>query len=240
MVTVVALGQPLAVGLTRDRIIAEALAVIDADGVEAVSFRLLARRLGVNPTAVVWHVGTHEQLLAHVVASTLQVRPPEQENASWHERISLLARMIRSELHRHPNLAKLVGTQLTTNAVTHLDTFEYLLAALVDSGLDDDGVLCQFDALLGSIVGFVVLELSTAPKGGQAEWKEAVVKQRESIDERQHPHLHRFKASLANHLSFRTEGGAEARLDGSFDVLITLLISGIEATVKTRRKALKS
>jgi TetR/AcrR family transcriptional regulator, tetracycline repressor protein len=240
MVTFVALGQPLAVGLTRERIISEALAVIDADGVEAVSFRLLARRLGVNPTAVVWHVGTHEQLLSHVVASTLQVRPPERTNATWQERIALLADMIRSELHRHPNLAKLVGTQLTTNAVTHLDTFEFLLAALVDSGLDDDEVLCRFDALLGSIVGFVVLELSTAPKSGQAEWKEAVVKQRESIDEQRHPHLHRFSGSLANHLSFRTESGAEARLDSSFEALINMLISGIAATVKTRRKALKS
>jgi TetR/AcrR family transcriptional regulator, tetracycline repressor protein len=237
--------SPLAVGLTRERIMSEALAVIDADGVEAVSFRLLARRLGVNPTAVVWHVGTHEQLLSYVVASTLQVRPRKLATATWQERIEVIARMFRSALHRHPNLAKLVGTQLTTNAATQLETFEHLLAALVESGLSDDEVLFHFDALLGSIVGFVVLELSGAPKSGQAEWKEAVAKQRELIDEQQHPQLDRFRESLPDHLSFRTEGGAEAPLDASFKVLITLLISGIESTVSsgktigTHRKLVK-
>ncbi len=230
-----AIRLPLAVGLTRKRIISEALAIIDADGVEAVSFRLLARRLGVNPTAIVWHVGTYEQLLSHVVASTLHVQAPEHATASWQERIETIARKFRVVLHRHPNLAKLIGTQLTTNAASHLETFEHLLAALVESGLRDDEVLCHFDALLGSMVGFVVLELSTGPKSGQAEWKEAVVKQRESIDEQQHPQLHRFKESLAHHLSFRTESGVEARLDDSFAVLITLLISGIETTVRTRK-----
>ena len=240
MVSIVILRPPLAVGLTRERIISEALAVIDADGVEAVSFRLLARRLEVNPTAIVWHVGTHEQLLSHVVASTLQVRPPKHATAAWQERIALFANKFRSELHRHPNLAKLIGTQLTTNAATQLDTFEYLLAALVESGLEHDEVLPHFDALLGSIVGFVVLELSSAPKSGQAEWKEAVVKQRESIDEQLHPHLYRFRKSLADHLSFRTKGGAEARLDSSFDALITLLVSGVEATVSTPIQMLKS
>jgi TetR/AcrR family transcriptional regulator, tetracycline repressor protein len=230
----------LAVGLTRQSIISEALAVIDADGIEAVSFRLLARRLGVNPTAIVWHVGTHEQLLSHVVASTLQVRPPKQAAATWQERVAKFARLFRKELHRHPNLAKLIGTQLTTNAAAQLDTFEYLLTALVDSGLNEDDVLSHFDALLGSIVGFVVVELSRAPKSGQAEWKEAVVKQRQSIDEQEHPQLHRFKDSLAHHLSFRTQGGAEALLDDSFRVLTTLLISGIEVTVRTPREMLKS
>ena len=231
---------PLAVGLTRQRIISEALTVIDAGGVEALSFRLLARRLGVNPTAIVWHVGTHEQLLSHVVASTLQVRPTNDATASWQERVATIAHMFRSQLHRHPNLAKLIGTQLTTNAATHLEFFEYLLGALVESGLDDDDVLSHFDALLGSIVGFVVLELSRGPKSGQAEWKEAVRKERELIDEQQHPQLHRFRESLADHLSFRTEGGVEARLDDSFNVLLALLTSGIGATVRTRREVVKS
>lgn len=230
----------LAVGLTRQTIISEALAVIDADGIEAVSFRVLARRLGVNPTAVIWHVGTHEQLLSHVVASTLQVRPPKQVAATWQQRVTKFACLFRKELHRHPNLAKLIGTQLTTNAAAQLDTFEYLLTGLIDAGLNDKDVLTHFDAVLGSIVGFVVVELSRAPKSGQAEWKEAVAKQRESIDEQQHPQLHRFKHSLARHLSFRTEGGAEAPLDDSFRVLTTLLISGIEATVSTPREMLKS
>jgi len=48
--------------LTRDRVVAEALAVISADGAAALSMRDLATRLGVVPAALYHHVGSKEQL----------------------------------------------------------------------------------------------------------------------------------------------------------------------------------
>jgi len=48
--------------LTRDRVVAEALAIISAGGAAALSMRALATRLGVVPAALYRHVGSKEQL----------------------------------------------------------------------------------------------------------------------------------------------------------------------------------
>src|SRR5947208_15023123 len=48
--------------LTRERVVSEALAVISADGAQALSMRGLARRLGVVPGALYRHVRSKEQL----------------------------------------------------------------------------------------------------------------------------------------------------------------------------------
>ena len=48
--------------LTRDRVVAEALAIISADGAAALSMRALGTRLGVVPAALYRHVTSKEQL----------------------------------------------------------------------------------------------------------------------------------------------------------------------------------
>src|SRR5438034_10612821 len=48
--------------LTRERIVTEALAVIAQDGVQALTMRSLAARLGVVPGALYHHVGNNQQL----------------------------------------------------------------------------------------------------------------------------------------------------------------------------------
>src|ERR1022692_3921616 len=57
--------------LTRERVVAEALAVISADGVDALSMRALAARLGVVPGALYRHVRSKEQLCDLVVDGVL-------------------------------------------------------------------------------------------------------------------------------------------------------------------------
>ena len=49
--------------LSRDAILDRALAIADADGVDALSVRRLARELGVTPMALYWHFENKEALL---------------------------------------------------------------------------------------------------------------------------------------------------------------------------------
>src|SRR5512133_3804741 len=57
--------------LTRERVVAEALAVIAQDGVQALTMRTLAARLGVVPGALYHHVGNKQQLHDLVLDSVL-------------------------------------------------------------------------------------------------------------------------------------------------------------------------
>src|SRR5260370_341977 len=57
--------------LTRERVVAEALAVISTDGAQALSMRALARRLGVVPGALYRHVRSKEHLHDLILAALL-------------------------------------------------------------------------------------------------------------------------------------------------------------------------
>ena len=57
--------------LTRERVVAEALVVISADGAQALSMRALAARLGVVPGALYRHVRSKEQLYDLVLDAVL-------------------------------------------------------------------------------------------------------------------------------------------------------------------------
>jgi AcrR family transcriptional regulator len=87
--------------LTRAQVVTEALAAIDADGVDALTMRKLADRLGVYPTAVYWHAGNKAALLAavceHVLAG-LEL-PPVHDGTDWQEWIRAMARAARATLH---------------------------------------------------------------------------------------------------------------------------------------------
>src|SRR2546430_5205376 len=49
--------------LTREQIVTEAVRLLHADGLEALSMRKLGTRLGAGATSLYWHVGSKEQLL---------------------------------------------------------------------------------------------------------------------------------------------------------------------------------
>jgi hypothetical protein len=56
-------------GLTRDEIVAIALAVADAEGVAAVSMRRIARELNAGVMSLYWHVASKEELQDLMLAS---------------------------------------------------------------------------------------------------------------------------------------------------------------------------
>src|SRR5215469_5319588 len=51
------------VRLSRAAVVERALALSDADGLEAVTIRRLATELGVSPMALYWHFRTKDELL---------------------------------------------------------------------------------------------------------------------------------------------------------------------------------
>ena len=50
--------------LTRGQIVQAAIELLDAEGLEGLNMRALGQRLGSSATAVYWHVGSKENLIA--------------------------------------------------------------------------------------------------------------------------------------------------------------------------------
>ena len=120
--------------LTREQVVAEALTVIGADGVDALSMRALATRLGVVPGALYRHVRNKEQLHDLVLDGVLaEVDCEVDDRLSWTERVKILAHRLRTVLEAHPGIAGLLKTRdpLGPHSLALAEAF---LAALNASG----------------------------------------------------------------------------------------------------------
>ena len=96
--------------------------------------RSLAERLGTYPATVYWHVGNRARLLALVADRVLEeIEAPDAARLPWRDWLASLAREYRRVMHRHPNVAGLVGSQLVVSP-PGMQLVETILAVLADAG----------------------------------------------------------------------------------------------------------
>ncbi|MDF2256454.1 TetR/AcrR family transcriptional regulator [Streptantibioticus ferralitis] len=92
--------------LSRDRIVAAALAVVDAEGLQAVSTRRLAAELGVSGPSLYNHFRTKDEIL-DAVADTVVAQVDLsmfEDGTHWPEALVGWARSYRAALAAHPNI----------------------------------------------------------------------------------------------------------------------------------------
>jgi AcrR family transcriptional regulator len=148
--------------LTRERVVAEALAVIAADGAAALSMRALAARLGVVPGALYRHVRNKEQLCdlaADSVLAEVDTRPGRAPD--WAERVRVLARRLRAVLEDHPGIAALLKTRdpLGPHSLALAEAF---LTALQQAGLSPRETALAYSVVRDYTLGFALADRTTA------------------------------------------------------------------------------
>jgi AcrR family transcriptional regulator len=147
--------------LTRERVVAEALAVIGEDGAGALSMRSLAGRLGVVPAALYRHVRSKEQLCDLVVDGVLAEVDCQVDRAiAWSGQVKVLALGLRSVLERHPGIAALLKTRDPLGPHS-LALAEALLTALAGSGLPQREIAQAFWLVYDYTVGFALSDRTT-------------------------------------------------------------------------------
>ena len=106
------MDRPTRPALSRDYILRTALALIDRDGVEALSMRKLGAEMGVDPMAIYHYLPSKAVLLDGVVELLYsEVRPLElAASASWTEAAAAAMRAFRATLRAHPRAVAIVGT----------------------------------------------------------------------------------------------------------------------------------
>jgi len=88
--------------LTKERILAAAVALADEGGVEALSMRRLAQELGVVPMALYKHVGNKDELLDGMTDVVVAEIDPPIEGADWKTAMRERILSARRALLRHP------------------------------------------------------------------------------------------------------------------------------------------
>jgi AcrR family transcriptional regulator len=148
--------------LTRQRVVAEALAVIAHDGAQALTMRRLAARLGVVPGALYHHVGNKQQLQDLVLDGVLaEVDVHLDPSLGWTEQLKVLAHRLRQVLEAHPGVAGILKTRdpLGPHSLALAEAF---LSPLQTAGFGDRQAGLAFFLLLDYTIGFAVSTPATS------------------------------------------------------------------------------
>jgi AcrR family transcriptional regulator len=207
--------------LTRQRVVVEALALISTDGVEALSMRVLAARLGVVPGALYRHVQSKEQLQDLIVDGVLaEVDREVGHLPSWTRQVAELARRLRSTLERHPGVAGLLKTRdpLSPHSLALAEAF---LAPLHAAGLSERQTAHAYRLIYDYTLGFA---LSDPTSPGEQRFQDTATR-RELQDFLRSLPTDRFPmlANLGPHLWATNR-------DERFEANLDTLIKGLQAT----------
>lgn len=103
--------------LSRDTVARAAIALVDAEGLDALTVRRLATGLGVTPMALYWHFKDKEALLHGVVEQLLSdvVLPTDDADAPWDIRLRAVLEALLASLAAHPAVAELVKRRMLLN-----------------------------------------------------------------------------------------------------------------------------
>jgi AcrR family transcriptional regulator len=208
-------GSPA--GLSRERITAAAVDLVDRQGLDAFGVRRLAAELGVDPMSIYNHVRGKAALLDAVSeavlteATSTTVHWPEE----WTDIARVTARRYRDMAIRHPRVFPLLATRAQTSA-TALEAIERLTAAMRRAGVADQAVADAPMVLFGFLNGYLLATVST-DAGGSGE--PAVGETRPAFDPARYPTL----AALA---PLQAGFGSEAEFERMLETVLVGLAQG--------------
>jgi len=153
------------IGLSKPSIVQAALDVLDAEGMDGVTVRAVARRLGVQAPALYWHVKNKQELLDEMGTEIWRRVGRKMlaldSNISLHDRLTGFATIVRDALLSHRDGAKaFTGTYLTDADV--LQRQESMFARMIDAGFSLEDTVRGYSLLYSFTVGFCVEEQAVA------------------------------------------------------------------------------
>ncbi|WP_433462088.1 TetR/AcrR family transcriptional regulator [Spirillospora sp. CA-128828] len=168
--------------LSRERIVAEAIRFLDEEGLEALSMRSLAVRLGTAATSLYRHVANKDELIELIVDELYgELRVPAPAGAAdWREPLAGCAQSLRAMIIRHPWVAAVLGqVGLAELGPNLIDQSERMLALFHAAGLPPGEAEQAMNGLLAYVIGMSISEaayLSMLARSGRTEqeWAESL------------------------------------------------------------------
>ena len=139
--------------VTRERALAEAVALADAEGIDAVSMRRLAARLDVVPMALYKHLTNKDDLLDGMVATLIASYDPPAPELGWKDAVRAQILSARRVLLTHPWARQVIETR-TTRTPQVLGYLDRLSGLFIDGGFTPDLTHHAMHALGHRIWGF--------------------------------------------------------------------------------------
>ncbi|WP_327319414.1 TetR/AcrR family transcriptional regulator [Streptomyces sp. NBC_01235] len=164
--------------LSRERVLASALELVDREGLSALSMRRLGAELGVEAMALYRYAASKDALLDGLVEALyleleerLAAEPEPEASAAaaadapaWRTGLHRVARTMYDVCLTHPQAVPLLATRmlavpLAQRPAAVLRNHERLLALLLEAGFDEATTAAVFRAFTAWLLGYVSVEL---------------------------------------------------------------------------------
>jgi AcrR family transcriptional regulator len=206
--------------LTREQIVKAAVDLLDDEGLDGFSMRTLGKRLGSAATAVYWHVGSKDNLVALAGDQVWQeVTLPDLVETDWRAAARRMAIDLHATLVRHPWLVQ-VFSSLVTYGPGKARHDDHLLAIYESAGFTgadvDQAATAVLTYVLGNALG-PAAEASITKKLGEELLRDSMAKAEQVAME-----FPRLRARLDT-----TVAGYGAGPENSFEFGLEALLDGL-------------
>ncbi|MGC0423191.1 TetR/AcrR family transcriptional regulator [Embleya sp. AB8] len=220
--------RPAKAALSSDALVSAALAILDADGLDAVTMRRVAQALDTGAASLYVYVANRDELLALVYDRVLgeiplpAVGPVGAPHPGWRAELTALIQAAVTVLGRHRGIATVALGDVPTGA-NALALAEAILALLAGAGIDDLTRSLALDLINLYITARAAEQSAYLAKGAQGLTEESAVAEMDEafgrLSAADYPHLVSMRPTL-------TEGSGDERDAWGIEVLL----NGILAT----------
>ncbi|NYI96932.1 AcrR family transcriptional regulator [Streptomonospora nanhaiensis] len=203
---------------SRARLQEAALALVDAEGLDALSMRSLAAALGTGAMTLYNYVEGREGLEALLVEAVMAEAVCEGvPSDDWRADVRALARATWRSVRAHPDVIPLILTRRTFDEPTLLQG-EALLDALARGGRTGRDLLVGLRVVTGYVMGFAQAELAGPLSAGRGESVAEITDRVRALPPERFPRLIDAAAAASG-----SDPGAE------FEAGLDVVIAGLDA-----------
>ncbi|MFD6275398.1 TetR/AcrR family transcriptional regulator C-terminal domain-containing protein [Streptomyces sp. NPDC060209] len=215
--------------LSRERIIRTAIALVDEEGLAALSMRRMATEFGTSTMALYRHVPSKGELVRLMSEAVFGSGPPGPRPTGWRPQLEREARWLWKQYEQHPWLARamanLTRPMASPNAMHYL---ERVLSALTGLGLTPKQMLHIHLTVLGYAQGVamaVELESQARQDSGMSatEWMTSMEPRMDAIQ---------TTAAYPVLSALSVEDGFELQLGTLFEFGLGRVLDGVEVLVE--------
>ncbi|MCT7377483.1 TetR/AcrR family transcriptional regulator [Chelativorans salis] len=196
--------------LSRERIVATAVELLDAQGIGGLTMRRLADRLGSGVMSLYWHVDNKEDVFDLALDAVLEYRGPPQtiEPQDWRGEVVHMLEDWRASMLRHPWSASLLPRRaLGPNILSRL---ELLSKTLSRAGVAD----AELNAAIWSLWNYVMGATITRASFDLSDDERATAQLRLTRLSERYPTIERSRLLLDNDWDGAFRKGLDFLLDG--------------------------
>ena len=203
------------VRLSRDRVLRVAVQIADKNGIESLTMRNLAQRLGVEAMTLYHYVANKDDILKDIVDLVVSEIEVPSDGGDWRAALRRSAISAHQVLLRHPWACSLMMSPARIGPA-RLRYMESLLGWLREAGFSAEMTHHAYHALDSHILGITMWEVGYSTGIKELPDSGATLRRQMSLD--QYPYL-------VEHMG---QHGKPSRGDGEFGFGLDLILNGLE------------